>query len=471
MKQITAQLSIVIAICCGGRSVGFGQQASARPNIIFIIVDDQGYGDLSCFPHSREVDTPHIDSLAASGTRFLNAYATHHTCAPSRAAMLSGRYQQRLGFYEIWEVQKGMPREEKLLPQYLKEAGYRTALIGKWHLGEQKYNHPLAKGFDRFYGFLGGMHDYFNPEIGDSWRGGAHGLAPIFDQTQSVKKIKYLTEQFTDEAIAFIEENLKSPFFLTLAYNAPHGILQAPEEYVQQYKNTKGKYKLIRAVNKALDDQIGRLLHFLEANDLRKNTLIIYISDNGGTRVNHNWILKGAKSWFWEGGIRVPFIISYPALLPSHQTIEQPVSSLDIFPTILAVAGIEKIKDKEPDGINLLPFLNKKFTNLPKRLLFWSSDPYFDRWAVRGGKWKAIQEYPQGKLSGKLEQGLYNLQADPAEETNLIDRYPEKFGELQHAYREWIKKMPPSLVGDDEWTPNGNGWKYKYKDRDSLQCP
>lgn len=466
MKAVLAYLALVFVVGCMISPAVYCQEQNAKPNVILIVVDDQGYGDLSCFPHLREVDTPNIDSLAASGIRFLNGYATHHTCAPSRAAMLSGRYQQRFGFYEIWEVQKGIPEKEKLLPVYLKDAGYRTALIGKWHLGEQKHNHPLAKGYDRFYGFLGGMHDYFDAAVGDSWRGGANGPASIFDQTEPVKDIKYLTVELTDKAIAFIQDNATSPFFLHLSYNAPHVNLQAPEKYIRQYKSTGGKYKLIRAMNKVLDDQLGRLLHFLETNGLRKNTLIIYVSDNGGARVNHNWKLKGAKSWFTEGGIRIPFIISYPARLPAHTTYVNPVSVLDILPTVLAVTGVAPPKDKEPDGMNLLPYLRKKQKNLPPRLLYWSSDPFFDRWAVISGNWKAIQEYPPGKLKGKLEQGLYNLQNDEAEATNLIDRYPEKFRELQNSYRQWIKKMPPSLVGDNEWTPNGNGWKYKYGDPD-----
>ncbi|HEY9560904.1 MAG TPA: sulfatase-like hydrolase/transferase, partial [Anseongella sp.] len=412
--------------------------------------------------HLVDVNTPYIDSLASSGIRFSNGYATHHTCAPSRAAILSGRYQQRLGFYEIWEVQKGIPEKEKLLPQYLKEAGYHTALIGKWHLGEKAYNHPTAKGYDRFYGFLGGMHDYFDPFIGDSWEGGARGFAPIFDQTDTVRDINYLTIEFTDQALGFIENCGSLPFFLTLSYNAPHVMLQAPPEYIERYEGTKGKYRMIRAMNKVLDDQIGRLLHFLEARDLRKNTMIIYVSDNGGTRINHNWKLKGAKSWFYEGGIRVPFIISYPVVLPSRTVFDAPVSILDIFPTVLAAAGIADPKDKEPDGKNLLPFLIRNHGPDPHEFLYWSSDPYFDRWAVRNGDWKAIRESED--LNGKPGVALYNLRNDVGEEKNLIGRYPEKFKELERLYRKWIGGMPPSLVGDDEWTPNGNGWMYKYKE-------
>lgn len=461
LKKIISQLIIFIVV--GGMClIAYCRAATAQPNIILIVVDDQGYGDLSCFPHSIAVDTPYIDSLAASGIRFSNGYSTHHTCAPSRAAMLSGRYQQRFGFYDIWEVQKGVPDQEKLLSQYLKEAGYRTALIGKWHLGEQKYNHPLAKGYDRFYGFIGGMHDYFDPSIGDSWEGGAEGKAPIFDQTEPVKHINYLTIEFTDKAISFIQNVTSSPFFLHLSYNAPHGKLQAPQEYIQKYKQTSGKYKIIRAMNKVLDDQIGRLLHFLDEKNLRKNTLIIYVSDNGGAQVNHNWKLKGAKSWFTEGGIRVPFIISYPALLPSGKVFNEAISTLDIFPTVLSAAGVPAPTDKVLDGIGLLPLISKDMNNFPPRYLFWCSDPFFERWAIVSGKWKAIREYPDGKLSGKPEKGLYNLQEDISEKNNLIDQYPEIFRKLESRYYEWIREMPPSLVKDGEWRPNGNGWRYKY---------
>lgn len=460
--KLTDYLMYVLALLSGVPQATYGHLLTDKPNIILIVVDDQGYGDLSCYPHLMDVDTPHIDSLAASGVKLLNGYATHHTCAPSRAALLSGRYQQRFGFYEIWEVQKGIPEHEHLLPEYLKAAGYRTALIGKWHLGEHKHNHPLAKGYDRFYGFLGGMHDYFNPRIGDSWQGGAKGFAPIVDQTEPVDTIQYLTVEFTDQAIRYIKQDMQRPFFLHLSYNAPHGELQAPETYIERYQQTPGKYRLIRAMNKVLDDQIGRLLRFLETNQLRENTLIIYISDNGGTRVNHNGALKGAKSWFWEGGIRVPYLVSYPAVLPRQQSYESPVSALDIFPTVLAAAGIPVPQDKALDGVNLLPFLCQRTKHEPHPVLFWSSDPYFDRWAIRSGEWKAIQDYPYGKQTGKPQRGLYNLREDISEENNLIEHYPEIFSQLESVYRQWIDGMPPSLVGDEEWTPNGNGWKYKY---------
>jgi len=435
------------------------QNLKSSPNIILIITDDQGYGDLSCYPHSRDVDTPNIDKLAASGIRFTDGYVTHHGCAPSRAALFSGRYQQRLGFYDIWEVQKGMPAKEKLLSQYLKDAGYKTGLIGKWHLGEKKYNHPLEKGYDYFYGFLGGMHDYFNPFVGDTWEGGAHGLAHIYAQKDTVKIIKYLTEEFTDRAVDFIKENKEVPFFLHLAYNTPHGPFQVPDKYIKQYdKGENGKYRIIRAMNKSLDDNIGRLINFLETNNLRKNTLIIYIGDNGGTPAHHNWKLRGYKGMLSEGGIRVPFIISYPSQLPGGTTYQYPVISLDIFPTILSAAGIPLPNDKTLDGINLMPFLSGQYKYSPHEKLYWSWDPYFNKWAVRDGNWKALREV----VNGKLVIGLFNLNEDIDEENNLIDKYPKKFEGLKDAYQRWISQMPPSLVGDDEWIPNGNGWKYKY---------
>lgn len=434
-----------------------------KPNIILIITDDQGYGDLGCYPHTREVDSPNIDRLAASGVRFTDGYVTHHGSAPSRAALLSGRYQQRLGFYDIWEVQKGLPANEKLLPQYLKDNGYATALIGKWHLGEKAYNHPLVKGFDRFYGFIGGMHDYFNPDTGDTWEGGAMGPASVFDQRVPVSRIKYLTDEFTDRAIAFMAETqaAKKPFFLQLSYNTPHGPLQAPAELEAMYKQ-EGKYGIIRAMTRSLDENIGRLMAYIDDNGLRGNTIIVYLSDNGGTRANHNWILCGGKGQVTEGGIRVPFFISYPAQIKGNRTYSDPVISLDLFPTFLSAAGIPLPNDKTLDGVNLMPYLKGETDYPPHEKLFWSWDPYFDCWAVRDGEWKAMREV----VNGGLVIGLFNLREDVSESVNLIGKYPEKFRELERSYRRWIATMPPSLVGPDEWTPNGNGWKYIYGEKE-----
>lgn len=431
----------------------------SKPNIILIITDDQGYGDLSCYPHLINVDTPNIDKLAESGVRFTNGYVTHHGCAPSRAAIFSGRYQQRLGFYDIWEVQKGMPENEKLLSEYLHDVGYKTGLIGKWHLGEESYNHPLHKGYDNFFGFIGGMHDYFDPFTGDTWLGGANGLAYIYDQKDTIDNIKYLTEEFTDRAIDFIRNAGQDPFFLHLAYNAPHGPFQAPNEYIEQYSEEDGKYRIIRAMNKSLDDNIGRLKDYLDTNHISDNTIIIYINDNGGTRAHHNWILRGFKGMLSEGGIRVPFIISYPPVIPKGKVYNEPVISLDIFPTILSMTGIPLPNDKTLDGINLEPFLTEKVDYAPHGKLFWSWDPYFNQWAVREGQWKALREV----VNGELVVGLFNLNEDVSEMNNLIETYPEKFKKLESDYQRWISRMPPSLVGEDEWTPNGNGWKYKYE--------
>lgn len=445
---------LIITFCLAVK----GNATDPRPNIILIITDDQGYNDLSCYSQRRPLLTPKIDALAASGIRFTNGYATHHGCAPSRAALLAGRYQQRIGFYDIWEVQKGMPQSEKLLPQYLHDAGYVTGLIGKWHLGEKQYNHPLKKGYDKFFGFLGGMHDYYKPMIGDSWAGGGNGTAPIYNQYDTVGEIKYLTDELTNRAIDFMSDAKGKPFFLHLAYNAPHGPFQSPGKYIDQEKTTEN-YRKIKGMTRSLDENIGRLLQFLDEKKQRSNTLIIYLSDNGGTRAHDNGALRGAKGNLFEGGIRVPFIVSYPAKFPAGKTYDEPVIALDIFPTILSVAGIASPNDKTLDGINLSPFLTGAVAYNPHEQLFWSWDPYFDCWAVRSGEWKAVRE----KVDGKIISALYNLHEDISEKNNLIDQQGGKFKELEHMYRRWISAMPPSLVGDHEWTPNGDGWKYKYE--------
>ncbi len=435
------------------------QKQPTLPNILFIIVDDQGYGDLSCYPHLREVYTPHLDALAASGVKFTNGYVTHHGSAPSRAAILSGRYQQRLGFYDIWEVQKGIEASEKLLPAYLKDNGYSTGLVGKWHQGERDYNSPHAKGFDYFFGILGGMHDYYHPFKGDTWAGGALGRAYIYNQQDTVKAIEYMTDELSNRAIDFIEKNMHQPFYLQLAYTAPHSPFQAPKELIELFDKKEGKYRIIRAMTKSLDDNIGRIVQFLKDNNLRENTLIVYISDNGGTKEHHNWKLRGAKGMLSEGGIRVPFIMSLPGTIPQNLIYDEPVISLDLFPTMLNLAGIPYPNDKTLDGKNLLPFLRQEKKYSPHERLYWSWDPFFNQWAVREGDWKAIRE----KIDGEMVVGLFNLKEDVGETNNLIDVYPEKFESLKIAYQRWMSTMPPSIVGEDEWTPNGNGWKYIYE--------
>jgi arylsulfatase A-like enzyme len=455
-----ATLALLASFSCA-------KEKMVKPNVILIVVDDQGYGDLSCYPHTRPVDTPHIDQIASEGVLFTNGYANHHGSAPSRAALLTGRYQQRIGFYDIWEVQKGLPAGQKLLGDWLRQAGYATALIGKWHLGEKDYNHPLKMGFDRFFGFLGGMHDYYDPFIGDTWEGGANGYAPIYDQHNIVNSIDYLTNEFTRQAIRFIDQNRSGPFFIYLSYNAPHGPFQAPQVYLDKYPDESGTYRKIRAMTRVLDEDIGKIMSHLQKRKIDRNTLVVYVSDNGGTRAHHNWVLRGHKGMVTEGGIRVPFIMKLPGTIPGGLVYDQPAIFLDIMPTILDLAGIDEPAAAALDGVNLIPYLTGKASGSPHEVLHWSWDPYFDRWAIREGPWKALREMEDGKLI----TGLFRLDADPGEQINLIDQYPGKFEELRKIHLNWIDQMPPSLVGPDEWTPNGNGWYYYYDEHTGERVP
>jgi arylsulfatase A-like enzyme len=303
------------------------------------------------------------------------------------------------------------------------------------------------------------MHDYFDPDIGDTWEGGAYGHAPVYDQRTEVDSIDYLTFEFTEKAVGFIEANKDSPFFLHMAYNAVHGPFQAPEEYLEMYQDEEGTYGKIRAMNKALDDCIGKIMECLDKLGLDRKTVVFYINDNGGTGAHHNWVLKGTKGKVTEGGIRVPFMIRYPGVIPENLVYHKPVISLDIMPIMLALAGIPLPGDKMLDGVNLIPFLTGENLGDPHDVLHWCWDPnFFDRWAIRKGRWKALRE----EMDDGIIYGLYDLEVDPSERNNLIEEFPEIFNELEKQHHEWAEALPPSIVGPDEWTPNGNGWTYVY---------
>ena len=401
--------------------------AAARPNVVFILTDDQGYGELGLQAHRRPaMVTPHLDQLAREGVRFTQAYSNSHVCAPARASFLTGRYSHRFGFHGNGDADPGVPLTEKLLRAYFQDAGYATACIGKWHLGWLPDRHPLQRGFDEFFGFLGGEHSYFDPAFGHAGvgTGGSKGGAPILDGTRQVAKMKYLTDELTDRAMDFIRRQAHRPFCLYLAYNAPHAPMEAPEELVSRHGGD-----VRRAMIDALDTNLGRLLALLRESGLERDTLVVFYGDNGGTADADNGGLRGHKGKFFEGGIRVPAIIRWPRRIPAGGVHDGAIMGMDVLPTLLAAAGIAA--DRPLDGVDILPLLgsNPQPAHVVMHWLLGGNH------AVRRGDWKYVRQENQDYL--------FNLRSDRAEAVNLAARHPKQLAELRTLHLSWVKEFPP----------------------------
>jgi arylsulfatase A-like enzyme len=421
--------------------------AEQKPNIVVIVADDLGYADVTFQPqHPKEIVTPNLDSLAKAGVICRQGYVTGHVCSPTRAGLMLGRYQQRLGLYTGGEAGSGVPMSEKLFPQYLKPAGYATGQFGKWHLGPDLTWSPALRGFDEVFGFLGrGAHDYFKLDDPND---------PIYRGTEVVKETGYLTDRLGEEAAAFITKHKAQPFFAYLAFNAVHAPLQAPEDEIAKF-NTGNKDRDARlAMGKRMDDAIGRVMTALKDGGVWENTLIFFISDNGGPLAQSadNTPLRGGKHTDYEGGIRVPFLICWPAQLKPGEW-QSPVTSLDILPTALAAAGVKVAAtsvagdsakaEATLDGINLLPLL-KGETAPASRDLFWCSGSDEGWWAVRSGDWKLVGE--------KDKVGLFDLSKDVSEANDLAKQMPEKVAGLTKLHDAWLAEMAkPVKAGEKRY--------------------
>lgn len=470
--------SLLIALMLSVSPLWADAGSKAAPNIILIVADDLGWGDLGCYPKGEawgddvKTVTPNLDKLAASGVMCTQGYTTGMVCAPSRAALLAGQNQQRFGYYGFEDTIAPLPGDLKLLPQALKEAGYRTGMVGKWHVSSGKGSQPLDKGFDRFFGFLGGQHDYYQPNVGEVMHGiGRAKDAYVFDQKEPVKEMKYLTDELTDRAIEFMAEGKDRPFFLYLPYNAPHPPMQVPWEYLQKYATADGTFAardIARAAIENMDWNIGRIVEWLEEKGLKENTLIVFTSDNGGSdggpgrMLQHNGGLKGGKGTWYEGGIRVAYILNWPEGLPDGEVYRKPVSQLDLYPTFLAAAGGSQVATQPLDGVNLLPYLNGKETGAPHSRFFWCVENE-GAWAVREGDWKLVlEDVDPTTLGGKYRDGsprkyglqLYNVEEDPFESRDLLEAHPEKVAALKKVMADFRAETKPSLATDElvaEW--------------------
>jgi arylsulfatase A-like enzyme len=420
-------------ICLGSRvwSAAANQNGPSGPNVVVIVSDDQGYADSSCYDHPKEVNTSNIDRLAAEGVRLTNGYASAYVCAPTRAGLLTGRYQQRFGFYTAPDSRAGMPLSEITVADLLRKRGYATAVIGKWHLGIEPEYHPLRRGFDEFYGFLGhGAHDYFNLEITDEY-------TSIYRNEKPINDTGYLTNNLAREAVSFIERNKKRPFFLYLPFNAVHWPLQALQKHIELFDTGDKNRDIYLAMLVCMDEAIGRVLDALKRTGVDDNTLIIFFSDNGGARKNlaNNGVLRDYKHSVYEGGIRVPFIVRWPGKLPKGTICAEPVISLDVMPTICAAVGFKLPEGRVYDGKDMLPVLQGQTKEPLHEALFWYDGT--DQWAVREGKWKLLFH------KGSLE--LYDLQVDIGEKNNLKEQHPEVVKRLQQTFAAWKDQMVPRI--------------------------
>ena len=421
-----------------------------HPNIIVILADDLGYGDVG-FNGCPDIPTPNIDSLAANGVLCTSGYATHPFCSPSRAGLLTGRYQQRFG-HENNPLEDernsglGLPLEELVLPQLLKPAGYVSGAIGKWHLGAAVNLHPLARGFDEFFGFIDGSSPYMNATV-------LRGETPLVEP-------EYLTDAFTREAESFINRHAAQPFFLYLAYNAPHAPYQATQAYLDRvdFIPDPGR-RLLAAMMVALDDGVGGVLATLQARNLLNNTLIFFLSDNGAPEqtFTRNNPLRGYKTNVLEGGIRVPFAIQWTGRLPAHLVYDEPVSSLDIVATAAAAASVPLPADRVYDGLNIIPYLaGEQFS--PVRTLFWRSfglgpdgptGSLDTIWAVRSGPLKLVTE----RATVGQPPALYNLPTDIGESQDLALARPGDVDSLKQLFAQWtLDTVPPLWVNATDFS-------------------
>lgn len=403
--------------------------AADKPNIIWIISDDAGYNDFSM--HGSKTPTPRIDSIGKRGVRFTNGYVSGATCSPTRAGLITGRYQQRFGHEKnippVYSETNGLPLSETTLPNVLKANGYRTIAMGKWHLGYAPKFHPMQRGFTDYYGFLQGARSYFPLAKPTQLNQILRDRTPV-----KPERFTYMTDHLADETVKYIQRYKDEPFFIYLSFNATHGPLEATPADLKKMNGDK-----VAAMTIAMDRSIGKVLDALDQHKLTDNTMVVFINDNGGTDKHDNRPLRGFKGKCWEGGIRVPFVMQWPAKIRPGQVRRDPVIALDLFPTALAAAGIAKTTGKPLDGVDLLPYLGQGNKAMPKRTLYWKNG---SRWAVREGDLKLV--VGDGKAGDKPE--LYNVATDISEKTNLAAKQPKDVARLRAMYDRWKATHKPT---------------------------
>jgi arylsulfatase A-like enzyme len=419
-------------------------EAPAKPNIVVFLADDEGYGELGC-QGNKEIPTPHIDSIAANGIRFTNGYVSGPYCSPTRAGLMTGRYQTRFG--HEWNPggarsTAGLPVSETTLAQRMKDLGYATCAVGKWHLGEAEQFLPMKRGFDEFYGTLANT-SFFDPKLFVDSR-----ISP------DVRKIDdetfYTTDEYAVRAVDWIEKNKSKPFFLYLPFNAQHAPLQAPQKYLDKFQHISDeKRRIFAAMMHAKDLAVGRVLETLRRNNLEEKTLVFYLADNGGptaSTTSKNDPLRGFKAMTSDGGVRVPFMVQWKGQIPAGKTYDFPVIQLDILPTDIVAAGGQVKPEWKLDGVNLLPYLKGENTGRPHDALYWR---FGEQWAIRDGDWKLVAS----RIDANKPR-LINLADDISEANDLIEKEPEQAARLKAKWDKWNAEQASPL-----WVPGNNAKK------------
>lgn len=451
LPQAAMLIIVGLAVSTATHTVFAGKltEKPDRPNIVIIVADDLGYTDLGCFGN-KAVKSPHLDRLAEDGVRLTQFYVTWPACTPSRASILTGRYPQRNGLYDMIrndmvnyghqyteteyafspEMTLGLDERERTVAEMLHAAGYACGMVGKWDSGRARRYLPLQRGFDFFYGFANTGIDY--------WTHQRYGIESMFRGNDRVEEEGYSTDLFGREAIRFVRENRERPFFLYLAFNAPHGAsnlekdsYQAPPETLALYpdRDPKSNETEFLAMVTRMDDWIGKLRATLDELQVAENTLIFFTSDNGGGSAAHNKPLRGSKSSMFEGGLRVPAIACLPGKLPRGAVCDEFLTTLELLPTALRLAGTAAPKDVVLDGFDMLPVLQGTAKN-PRMTMFWQRRG--DR-AARVGNYKWVATEKGG--------GLFDLATDPSETQDFTSAMPEKARELEAAFGAWRREM------------------------------
>ncbi|WP_068544294.1 sulfatase-like hydrolase/transferase [Thalassotalea crassostreae] len=441
--------------------------ASEKPNLIVILTDDQGYADVG-FNGSKEIFTPHIDRIATEGTRFTQGYVSYPVCGPSRAGLLTGRYQDRFGFVGNPTIDPtvdnaGIPKDEKNIAEVLKPAGYTSGILGKWHMGTHPDLHPNKRGFDHFFGFLSGGHRYFPEELNindlsqvtKKWQ---WYNTRLLRNNERVDIKEYLTDELSNDAVDFIKREKDNPFFLYVAYNAPHAPLQATQEYLDRYPHIKNKRrKTYAAMISSVDDGVGKILDTLKEQGIDDNTIIFFLSDNGGPlekNASDNGVLRGGKGAPFEGGVRVPFAVRWPAKIPAGLDYHEPVISLDILATIVDEAKVDISKNKPLDGVNLVPFLTGENKGQPHDVLFWRSH----------GRWQASLTNNTKMIKQKNSQMLYDINTDISEQNNVYKKNKSQYNKLQQSYQQWNEEL------EDGAFPKLGSWDFKKQNAEAVNA-
>ena len=431
LVAFTPRAAVSGAVATAPDAAPAASDSARTPNIVLIVADDLGYGELTVQGFEKDIPTPNIDAIAKRGVRFTQGYVSAPLCSPTRAGLATGRYQQRFGHEFNPGPQQGrnsafgLPRSETMIAERLKTLGYATGMVGKWHLGFTPEFMPPQRGFDSFFGFLGGAHPYLPTQK----------AAGIYRGNTEIVEKEYLTDAFAREAVAFIDQHRDEPFFLYLPFNAVHNPLQAPEKYLSRFPAIKDqKRRTFAAMTAAMDDAVGRVMGRLDELKLTGQTLVIFISDNGGptpSTTSGNGSLRGFKGQMWEGGIRLPFMMQWPGRLPAGQVYDLPVISLDVHPTIMAAAGAAIAPDWKLDGVDLMPFLTGTASGRPHDTLYWRMG---EKHAIRDGDWKLTVE-------PGTAPGLFNLAQDAGEKADLSAKNPEKLKALAAKWNAWSAQM------------------------------